>query len=864
MAATPSTTGPTFYVAPWGNDGNSGSLQAPWATLHHASFLLQPGETIVMRAGFYVNDYLIVPSGVTTAQQPITVIAYPGEVPVLTGAAPWGTVISTYSPLLVDGLNFFRPDTNDAVDIWSSNVTVQNCTFKETGGQFVRINGVSNVVIQNNVFDTNGYIDTDGEGDGIVVLGSSNILIQNNYGARNGHYFADAIYNPSFGASKDIVMRDNTIVQHWGGGIGETGDGSQNMLIEGNRISNVGEGVAYIKTNLLLNASNNIVRNNILSNEAGWYENNGLLLAGQSNIVDSSADNNRIYNNVFYQIGYLPIFLSQREDEAVSPPAFNYVTNNKIVNNILYENETQGSMFNSPATSMYIFAETYHSPDKPWPFFPYYNYIFNNIVGNDPGNNQVVQYSTPSTYFDWTLSSVESGYGSYVSGNIQANPEFLNGPGGNFQLAGSSPAIDAGTHLAHTTAAGASTNVPVDDPYFFTNGFGVVPGDLVKIGHNAATAVTAVNYQSNVLTVSSEVTFNRGDNVDLANYNGSAPDMGAFEYSSSAPQIFNVSVLVPTATSAAISWTTGAGATGQIEYGASAAYTQTSLLNASLSTNHEITLAGLQPNTTYHYAVIGTDEAGGRTVSSDSTFKTPQSAGPVLSAPSVTGIALVGSGSSATANAIIQWTTNEAATAEVVYNSGLWHCTYFNETAISNASGTTSHSVTLTGLVPNATYHYAVESTDNSGRTSYSQDLTFTTPAVTAPGPVLSNISVSASAGATGWFGVGKGQGFAPSGKSCCGYSFSQATISWRSNEAATANTVLLIPISIGGSVETISLNSATQAAVSGNPAATTTPALTIYQLAPATTYEYRVQSTDSAGHTTTSPTLQFTTPAIN
>lgn len=863
MAAT-SSTGPTVYVAPWGNDSNSGSLQSPWATLHHASFLLEAGETIVMRSGLYVNDYLIVPAGVTTAQEPIRVVAYPGEVPVLTGAAPWGTVISTYSPLVVDGLSFFRPDTNDAVDIWSSNVTVQNCTFKETGGQFVRINGVSNVVIQNNVFDTNGYINTDGEEDGIVVLGSSNILIQNNYGARNGHYFADAIYNSAFGASKNIVIRDNTIEQHWGGGIGETGDGSLNMLIEGNRISNVGEGVAYIKTGFLLNASNNIVRNNIVSNEAGWYGNNALLLAGQSNIEDSSAENNRIYNNVFYQIGYLPILLSQRQDDSGSQPVFNYVKNNKIVNNILYENETQGGTFNSPATSVYIFAETFHSPNQPWPFFPYYNYILNNIIGNDPGNNEVFQYSTPTTYFDWTLSTVQSSYASYVSGNIQANPEFLNQAAGNFELSGSSRAIAAGAHLAHTTAAGTSTVVPVDDPYFFTNGFGVVPGDVVKIGHNSPVNVAAVNYTGNFLTVSSEVTFNRGDNVDLANYNGSAPDMGAFEYSASAPEIFNVSVSLPTATSAAIAWTTSDSATAQIEYGSTASYGQTSLLNPALATTHGVTLSGLQPNTTYHYAIIAGDATGGRTVSSDETFRTPAVAGPALSAPSVSGIALVGSGSSATAKATIQWTTNEAATAQVVYNSGLWHCTYFNESPVSDASGATSHSVTLTGLVPNSTYHYAVQSTDKSGRTAYSADLTFTTPAVSAPGPVLSNIEVAASSGATGWFAAAGGQGFAPSGKNCCGYSFSQATISWKTNEAAIANTVLLMPISIGGAVETVSLSNSTQAAVAGSPAATTTPKLTIYQLAPATTYEYRVQSTDSSGHTTTSPTLQFTTPAIN
>jgi hypothetical protein len=860
-AATPSSGGPTFYIAPWGSDSNSGSLQAPWATLHHASFLLQAGATIVLRGGIYVNDYLIVPSGVTGQSEPITVTAYPGEAPMLTGGGPYDTVLAIYSPTVVNGLTFFRPDDNDVVDIWSSYVTVENCTFKESGGQFVRINGVSNVTVQNNIFDTNGYIDTDGENDGIVILGSSNVLVQNNYGARNGHYFADAIYNPAFGPSKNVIFRDNTIEQHWGGGIGETGQGSENMLIENNRISHVGEGVPYIKSNLLLNASNNIVRNNILTKESGWYQNNGLVLTGQYNIKDSNAENNRIYNNVFYQIGYLPIFLSQRQH---SDNDFNYVTHNKIVNNILYEGETQGAMFYSPAETAYISSETFHSPNKPWPFFPYYNYFLSNIIGNDAGNNNLFQYLTPTTYHDWTMGDVQSEYGSYISGNIEANPEFANSAGGNFELTSASPAIAAGAHLAHTTSAGTSTTVPVDDPYFFSNGFGLIPGDRVKIGNNAPVTVTAVNYASGVLTLSSAVGFHSGDPVDLANYNGAAPDLGAFEYSSSAPGVFNSSVTVENATEASISWTSGSAATGQVEYGTSSGYGQTSLLNPGLATTHAITLNGLQPNTTYHYAVISVDANGGRTVSSDETFTTPRAAGPAIGAPSVSNVHLSGSGSSATASATISWTTDEAATTQVVYNAGLWHCTYFHATRVTDKTGATGHSVTLTGLVPNATYHYAVQSSDLSGHTSYSGDLTFATPAISAPGPVISNIAVSASSGATGWFAAPHGHGFAPSGKNCCGYSFAQATISWQTNVAASHNKVLLIPISIGGSVETAELGGSTQATVSGDPAATTAPALTIYQLAPNTTYEYRVESTDSAGHTTTSPTLQFTTPAID
>ncbi len=864
MSEATSGVGPTYYVAPWGKDSNGGWANAPWATLHHAASALQPGTTVLVRGGIYVNDYFDVPAGSGTQAEPVTVAAYPGEVPMVTGSGSYGTIMTISAPTVINGITFFRPDANDVVDIWSNYVTVENCTFQETNGQFIRINGTSYITIQNDVLDTNGYIDTDGENDAIVLLGASNVLIQNNFATRNGHYFADAIYNPQFGPSKNIVIRDNTVEQHWGGGIGETGDGALNMLLEGNRISNVGEGVAYIKTNFELNASNNIVRNNLLTNEAGWYNDNGMVLTGQLNIVDSSSEYNRVYNNVFYKIGSYPVFLSQREDDSKSPSVFNYVTNNKFVNNIFYQDEMQGATFSGLGATVYISSETYHSPNKPWPLYPYYNYFLNNLVGDDPGNNDVFQYTTATYTDNWNLTAVESEHGLYISGNIQVNPEFANAGAADFRLTGSSAAIAKGAHLAQTTAAGTATAVPVNDAYFFSNGFGVVPGDRVKIGSNAPVSVTGVNYSGGVLTVNSQITFQKGDFVDLAGFSGSAPDIGAFAYSASVPDIYNVTATIESATSASISWTTTAAATGQVEYGTTTAYSQTSLANTQQAAVHTIVLAGLKPGTTYHYAAVSNGGTAGKVISTDQTFTTPAAAGPAIASPAAGKMALTGAGSSATASVTITWSTIEPSSSQVLYSSGLWHRTYFNASPITNDSGVTSHSVTLTGLMPNATYHYAVQGTDSSGRTTYSQDQTFRTPAVSAAGPVLSQIAVTVSSGAKAWFPAPSGQGFAPSGKTCCGYSLSQATIAWESNESVKNNEVLLTPVSLGGSIDTVSLNSSTAFAVSGNPSATTSPSLTIYQLAPDTTYEYRVQSTDSAGHTTTSPIAEFTTPPVN
>jgi hypothetical protein len=74
------------------------------------------------------------------------------------------------------------------------------------------------------------------------------------------------------------------------------------------------------------------------------------------------------------------------------------------------------------------------------------------------------------------------------------------------------------------------------------------------------------------------------------------------------------------------------------------------------------------------------------------------------------------------ANATITWTTNEAATSEVVY--GL---TTSYGTATSSASLLTSHSIIVTGLTASTTYDYAVVSTNAAGNTATSSNQTFTT-----------------------------------------------------------------------------------------------------------------------------------------
>lgn len=74
----------TFFVAPNGEDDAAGTEEEPWATLDFAVTQVERGDVVVMRGGIYEHDETIriqTPSGYFG--ELITVVAYPGEVPIL-------------------------------------------------------------------------------------------------------------------------------------------------------------------------------------------------------------------------------------------------------------------------------------------------------------------------------------------------------------------------------------------------------------------------------------------------------------------------------------------------------------------------------------------------------------------------------------------------------------------------------------------------------------------------------------------------------------------------------------------------------------------------------------------------------------
>ena len=89
------------------------------------------------------------------------------------------------------------------------------------------------------------------------------------------------------------------------------------------------------------------------------------------------------------------------------------------------------------------------------------------------------------------------------------------------------------------------------------------------------------------------------------------------------PVIKDVSPLSATETGAVIIWTTNEPGSSQVEYGETTEYGLTASSD-ELTTDHSITLTGLEPNTAYHYQVKSKDNAGNEASSADNTFVTTQ------------------------------------------------------------------------------------------------------------------------------------------------------------------------------------------------------------------------------------------------
>lgn len=199
------------------------------------------------------------------------------------------------------------------------------------------------------------------------------------------------------------------------------------------------------------------------------------------------------------------------------------------------------------------------------------------------------------------------------------------------------------------------------------------------------------------------------------------------------PIISNVQAISITDTTAVVTWDTDEAADSRVDFGPTIAYENGSVTSGAMVTSHSLSLTGLTAATTYHFRVRSKDAALNERFGSDDTFVT--AAAPDITAPAISAVAVV---DITTTSARVTWTTNELADSAVDYGP-----TAAYGTTVSDATNVTSHSVLLTGLTEDSTYHLRVRSKDASLNEAASGDGTFATLDDANPGNV-SGLSVTA------------------------------------------------------------------------------------------------------------------------
>ena len=95
-----------------------------------------------------------------------------------------------------------------------------------------------------------------------------------------------------------------------------------------------------------------------------------------------------------------------------------------------------------------------------------------------------------------------------------------------------------------------------------------------------------------------------------------------FSFATQTFQIYDIEVLEITNTSAVVEWKTTEEATSQVEYGEDAFYGSATTEDLVLKMIHSVTVAGLTPETEYHFRLIGHNSDDSTSISADSTFAT--------------------------------------------------------------------------------------------------------------------------------------------------------------------------------------------------------------------------------------------------
>jgi len=504
-----------------------------YTTIQACATAMSPGDTCTVYAGTY-NEDVTVPAGTTGNYKTITVNG--SDVVIVIGF-----ILNSHTKLIG---NCPTPTPGNAPAAGSCGFTITNPSSPTSHPCVGWTTSTTDFYIVGNVMNQCGtsYM----VGSGYTYLSS--------YGYIQGNTLSYACVSSSSPVSEcDAIF-------------GPFGD---HFLIEKNDLSHYTLGINF-------GANYTIIRNNIFHDqyetEAGGNQHTDAIFSEPGAGVSYTVKYNVVEGNLQYN-GVGPNSKSdlfQNDGGTTCPNCFNVIFRYNTISKI-----------GSGAASNYY-----------WPHIMAYNNTIVNALssGASNGTADYAQLSTNGAYLNqlyyFDFSSAQANFNIYQCGsgcnfghslywcnpssncssvwgnqaavpftndpgNEHADPLFVSyaspgNPNNNYRLQAGSPAIAAGTYLTTVASgdSGSGTSLVVKDASYFQDGYGLsnaystVQGDCIAVGTASNhVCVTAVNYTTNTLTLTSSISRSSGQGVYLYSKSdgvqvltGSEPDMGAYPY----------------------------------------------------------------------------------------------------------------------------------------------------------------------------------------------------------------------------------------------------------------------------------------------------------------------------------------------
>ncbi|MCK0147211.1 right-handed parallel beta-helix repeat-containing protein [Arenibacter sp. F26102] len=508
----------------------SGSDGDVYKTLQSAANAATAGTEVLIRGGVYKEQLSLKNSG--EEDNYITFKNFGNEVVEFTGESMAPAIwIDQKEYIIINGLKFL--DCPQFMSIKSSShITVENCYFENStlfesiqlktmgdyfvfrnntvknGTDLLSVQGGSFHLVEGNTFHTASHTC-------LVFMGVHNSAIRNNI-----------LINPIQKLLEIFATRD----REWSAPYRK----SEHILIENNlfgpnshrdglykgKVPPASWGTQFAGVRC-------IMRNNIFAGCDG-----GMDFCGYGNIGGEGDSpeavfnfSNRIYNNTVYSNGERGRYGSG-PGVVMSHNPYSEQYDNIFMNNIFYANR--------------IFKDAHTQRDVPSVQIAYSSSanpsetrFYNNNVTPQSDKNEVVVWMKKDD-MGYTLDAFEQAYPDYSGDNIQGNPQFVqdqpnlkNIDRSDYELSKDSPCVDAGRFLTYAVGTAHDSALKVEDPYFFSDGFDVVEGDMIRVGDQEV-QVISIDYDTRYLILNKQIKWEDKAPVSLI-YKGNAPDIGAVE-----------------------------------------------------------------------------------------------------------------------------------------------------------------------------------------------------------------------------------------------------------------------------------------------------------------------------------------------